>query len=143
MSETLEFFDFASFEDIKAAAIAFAPVGSRVTCVPPPTDTDEDWLLLLGKENVAWALLDQGWEHDGSRVDDGLNENGPDGTFHSYSSNGVNVIATASEEFYRRFMAASSIAKRLNLLVKSDRIALFQAVLYGNEDEANSLQGGK
>ncbi|MDR3736075.1 MAG: hypothetical protein P4L10_11130 [Acidobacteriaceae bacterium] len=143
MSKILEFLDFTSFEEIKSAALKFSLVGSRATCNPPPTDTDEDWLLLLGKESVAWALLDSQWEHDGSRIDDRINKNGPEGTFHSYSSNGVNVIATASKEFYRRFMAASSIAKRFNLLVKSDRVVLFQAVLYGNEDEANSLRGSK
>lgn len=47
----------------------------------------------------------------------------------------VNLIVTQDNKFYDRFMAATSVAKRLNLLDKADRIALFQAVLYGNRCE--------
>ena len=44
----------------------------------------------------------------------------------------VNLIVTRNDTFFNRFMAASSVAKRLNLLDKADRVAVFQAVLYGN-----------
>lgn len=59
-----------------------------------------------------------------------------DEKFSSYVKNNdgtpENLIITSSQVFHQRFLAASSVAKRLNLLEKSDRIALFQAVLYGN-----------
>jgi hypothetical protein len=45
--------------------------------------------------------------------------------------NAQNLIVTDDLEWHRRFVAATSIAKRLNLMAKADRIALFQAVLYG------------
>lgn len=38
-------------------------------------------------------------------------------------------------DIYDRFIAATAVAKRLNLLDKADRIALFQAVLYANGGE--------
>jgi hypothetical protein len=114
---------------------AIHPVGSRITCNPPIMDTDQDYLVLFkdGKttDGVATALLIAGWHFDGSRVeraDSSLNES----QFCSLSLAGVNLIFTSSAVFFGRFLAASSVAKRLNLLDKADRIALFQAVLYGN-----------
>jgi hypothetical protein len=47
----------------------------------------------------------------------------------------VNLIATSDGDFFRRFLAATQVCIRLNLMNKEDRIALFQAVLYGNRDE--------
>jgi len=38
-------------------------------------------------------------------------------------------------------MAATAVAKSLNLLRKEDRVMLFQAVLYGNEPVADSYRG--
>lgn len=43
----------------------------------------------------------------------------------------INVIVTPEMEFFDRFMAATELARRFNLMEKVDRIALFQAVLYG------------
>ena len=113
------------------------PVGSRVTCNPPPTDTDEDYLVLL-KSDDGWDefcdMMDkEKWEFDGSDIDDAADTREEWDRFQSFSKNGINLIVTSSELFFRRFMAASSVAKRLNLMNKCDRIALFQAVLYGNE----------
>lgn len=106
-------------------------VGSRVTCTPPPTDTDQDVLCMVNDWNELIANLEElGWQFDGSEhyanaLDEGVG-------FRSYRNGDVNLILTTEFEFYSRFMAATSIAKHLNLLKKEDRIALFQAVLYGN-----------
>lgn len=120
-------------EQLKPLFISITPVGSRVTCNPPPTDTDRDFLVLVSPEK--WGELSElliDWEHDGSDVSD------PEIldaalAFQSYSLGNDNIIATKCPEFHRRFLAASSVAKRLNLMQKADRVALFQAVLYGNE----------
>jgi hypothetical protein len=108
-------------------------VGSRATCDPPPSDTDEDYLckaesLKLFKDR---AEAD-GFEYGGSDLlDEHLD--GIEMRFISLRRGHVNLIVTDDDEFYRRFLAASSVAKRFNLLRKDDRVALFQAVLYGNE----------
>lgn len=113
-------------------------VGSRVTCDPPPTDTDDDWLVLVRQEqftdNVSFfanALRMQGWKLGGSLPANEGKPLMPDERFMSLTRDGVNIIATESPLFFDRFIVATRLAKRLNLLDKADRIALFQAVLYG------------
>lgn len=127
------------FAEYKKIWLMAARVGSRVTCVPAPTDTDEDWLILCAEER--WRLLEDqlisdGWALDGSDISDDANEIAKDERFVSFSNTvdavRVNFIITRSPEFYRRFIAGTDFAKRLNLLQKADRVALFQAVLYGN-----------
>lgn len=121
-------------------AIAVRPVGSRVTCDPPPTDTDEDYLvLLMSNKDIGGRLGDDGWSLDGSFISDEVNRTEPEHRFTSWSRDGINLIVTRNFIFFQRFMAASSIAKRFNLLKKEDRIALFQAVLYANEAIDTSL----
>ncbi len=104
------------------------PVGSRVTCNPPPTDTDADFLILLKADAPLYlldaALTPAGWALGGTAQDD---EN-----FESYTRGEDNLLFTTSYVFYSRFIAATSVAKRLNVMEKSDRKSLFQAVLYSN-----------
>jgi hypothetical protein len=109
-------------------------VGSRVTCNPAPTGTDQDWLVWIDDKDYdqfAQHLLSSDWEVGGSLIPNDANYLPQSQRFNSFTKGEDNVIATASEEFHRRFLAASATAKRLNLLEKEDRIALFQAVLYG------------
>lgn len=110
-------------------------VGSRVTCWPIPMDTDIDYLVLVmdGMANPLYTWLDQQGFVLGGSVPSPDDEQ-PDATekFASFTKGDINLIITASPVFFRRFMAATSVARRLNLLDKADRIALFQAVLYGN-----------
>lgn len=44
----------------------------------------------------------------------------------------VNVIATADEEFFKAYMLETRVATQLGLTVKSQRVQLFQAILYAN-----------
>jgi hypothetical protein len=108
-------------------------VGSRVTCSPAPTDTDQDWLVLVSEsdfDNFATDLIRQGWKVGGSLIPNDANYLPPSQRFNSFTLGVDNVIATASTEFHNRFLSASATAKRLNLLSKDDRITLFQSVLY-------------
>jgi hypothetical protein len=111
----------------------FFPCGSRVTCNPPPVDTDEDWLVhtenALAFREVA---LDVGFNIGGSLFLDAQCPLNADDRFSSYMRGDENLIVTQDRHFFDKFKAASSVAKRLNLLDKADRIALFQAVLYAN-----------
>ena len=114
------------------------PVGSRITCYPPPLDTDRDWLLHVPE--AAWqgfvdTLLADGWLIGGSAIPNEVNELPPEAQFNSFVKDEDNIIATCSLLFYERFLAATSVARRLNLMRKADRIALFQAVLYGNYEK--------
>lgn len=118
--------------------IKYELVGSRVTCNPPPTDTDQDVLVLtsdqLWAEYLGVGLAASGFEKDGSDCGNQVDYLSRTRlSFQSFKLGALNLIVTFDPEFYRRFMAAAGVAKRLNLLDKGDRIVLFQAVLYGNE----------
>lgn len=120
---------------IKLLCEKIEPVGSRVTCNPAPTDTDQDYLVLV-KGSKLYKLFEilkiRDYTCGGSCPN---NFEDSDGGFQSFKnkSGDINYIITTSKVFFKRFMAASSVAKRFNLLKKDDRITLFDAVLYGNE----------
>lgn len=132
MSDITQFVDYG-FDFVLKSSI----VGSKVTCNPPPTDTDLDVLVLI-KDTNFWSYIhhlgDQGFQLGGSDVvpaeEEYLKE--WDG-FQSYKRGEINLIITTSEEFFDKFMEATAIAKEKNLLKKEDRVALFQKILYNND----------
>ena len=107
-------------------AIERHPTGSRYICSPPSLGSDDDTVVwaLPGYEA---ALTENGF----TSQSDGL-EYDTLGAFSSWRNGDENYIVTTDEEFYRRFVKATEIAKALNLLNKSDRITLFQGILYDN-----------
>lgn len=122
-------------EDLSPMITHLEMVGSRVTCSPAPTDTDQDVLILAPRDNLAalFATLEcADFEVDGSRVTNAESSLEASDTFKSFKKDDLNFIVTADAAFFKKFMAATSVARRLNLLDKADRVALFQAVLYGN-----------
>ena len=98
-------------------------VGSRVTCVPAPTDTDEDVLILTDDlSKFVTGCVKAGFKKTGSYA----------GTaFVSLRQGEVNLIITDEGEFYDKFMLATHVCKSLNVLDKQHRITVFQAILYG------------
>ncbi len=121
---------FADLIELTGMCASLDPVGSRVTCNPAPTDTDEDYLMLRPNAHAFLWLEANGFV---TTTDD--NYNGIKSDFASYKYGDVNIIITLDDGFYTAFMAATHVCKRLNLLNKQDRIALFQAVLYRNQYE--------
>jgi hypothetical protein len=124
-------------EVLRGACLNHQLVGSRITCNPPPTNTDQDVLVLTDKDlfenHLKPRLAEHHFDNDGSDCGDISEYLGEDElTFQSFSHGDLNLIVTFSDQFYRRFLAATSIAKLLNIMQKEHRIALFQAVLYGN-----------
>lgn len=118
-------------ETLPSGAIV-VPVGSRVTCNPPPTDTDEDYLVLVKDKVAAIAgLLAIGFEFSADPVKDAeyakMNETSQY-RFTSLWMGDINYIVTDSEFFFERFLTATHICKTLNLLNKADRIMVFEAV---------------
>lgn len=116
--------------------IEIAQTGSRVICNPPPTDTDEDWLILSKEDDedlLFRDILEMGFFVEGDYLypDYELLANSQ---FLSFRKGTINFILTSNQDFFERFKRATKIAKRLNLLQKSDRIALFQRILYDNKN---------
>lgn len=118
---------------IKKLVMEARPCGSRVTCFPPVLSTDEDWLILVYPsrlERIKRILEADGWRLGGSEPVDNELESGE---FNSWTKGNVNLVVTAEPEFFKRFWAATTVCTFINLLRKEDRIAVFQAVLYGNQ----------
>ncbi len=113
--------------DITGMVARVAPVGSRITCDPAPADTDEDWLI-LDQFGIDDRLIEQGFAREGGPEFYTGNDNGE---FRSWRRGDINLIVTPDDKFYDRFITATKLATRFNLMQKDDRIALFQAVLYG------------
>jgi len=108
------------------------PCGSRVTCNPPPTNTDRDFLIHIPPsvaEGFSATLAGLGFDAESE-----VNYDAPNGIgFKSFRRGDLNLIVTTSDEFDSRHRAATHVCARLNLLDKQDRIAVFQAVLYGRK----------
>lgn len=109
------------------------PCGSRVTCSPPPGNTDADYLVLLNGDLALAKLFDflvgGGWQWEGATEH---YQNVAANAFTSFRKGSDNLIVTTNPDFARRHKVATHICKRLNLMSKPDRIMVFQAVLYGN-----------
>ena len=111
---------FTLFED---NVLQMAYVGSRVICVPAPTDTDEDVLILTDSLGTFVRKCNRsGFKDTGSYT-------GP--AFHSLRHGEINLIITDKKRFYDKFMLATHVCKSLNVLDKQHRITVFQAILYG------------
>lgn len=110
-----------------------ALVGSRVTCNPPPPDTDQDVLVLV---NDGGEFSSRTKEVDGLTRAGSFNlpkrERKQRAPFISVKSGEIDFIVTDDAEFFDRFLAASAVCKRLNLLDKEDRVAVFHAVLFAD-----------
>lgn len=125
-----------AFESI-STLIAHFPSGSRVICDPAPTDTDEDHVLLVSSQAQAQKqLVAAGYKFT---TDPSYNAKPEDvfsvGTnFKTYRKGEENLIVVDSIYDYRRWQAATQLAKRFNLLNKQDRIDLFKAIRHGNLD---------
>lgn len=125
-------------ELLTGKCLKYELVGSRVTCDPAPTNTDQDVLVLttaeLWAEHLGTGLAISGFEKGGSDCGNQSEYLAQvPMSFQSFTLGELNLIITFDPEFYRRFMAATGVAKHFNLLSKDDRVMLFQAVLYGNE----------
>ena len=107
-------------------ALAVEPYGSRIVCNPAPTDTDEDWIVLAQNPYVDQTLVKLGFR----RSDREYSHEAHGHPTHVYRGNGnLNIVVTTDREFFRRTMEATRLARRFNLLDKSDRAALHEVVV--------------
>lgn len=122
-----------ALEAMILAGATVEPCGSRVTCDPPPGDSDRDLLVEIpaGREAASAAVIRL--DSAGFSLDEGSQhyQDAVAGGFMSWRYQDINVILTSNADFAHRHRVATALCKRLNLLQKPDRIAVFQAVLYG------------
>lgn len=114
------------------------PCGSRVTCNPPPTDTDRDYLVEFTRgmlERVINIIMENGFSPESSN-----HYRNDDFDFQSWRLGEINLIITCKGWFAQRHRAATAVCKSLNLMDKADRIALFQKILYGNRPDEKTIE---
>lgn len=115
-------------DNIDEWALAVVPVGSRVTCNPPPVGTDQDLLVLVedftALESFECRLSDLDWESESEAYKENAAE------FNSWrktvDGTEFNVILTENEKWFDTFLDATFSCKEKNLLTKAERIAEFE-----------------
>lgn len=102
--------------------------GSSVICDPPVLDSDIDYVICTARfVEFDKFIVDAGFRNtSGDAEEYVLQEDG----FTCYRRNNINLIVTESYDLYLKRVSATGLAKKLNLLKKKDRIALFQYILY-------------
>jgi hypothetical protein len=113
------------------------PTGSRVICNPPPMDTDEDFLVKL-KPNVSLKFFEQQMQFEGFEGSSGDMYDLDETIFVSLRKEEANLIVTTDQEFFDKMVVATAVAKRLNVMKKSDRIMLFNAIVRGEAPREHS-----
>jgi hypothetical protein len=105
--------------------------GSRHTCDPTPEGSDWDFLVYaphtIGPDDMTYMTgLGFRWEGSEHYKDAAAN-------FMSWRSDlNVNLILTTNLKFKQKHLLATAVCKELNLMNKSHRVMLFQAILYDN-----------
>ena len=111
--------------------------GSRVICRPPPTDTDDNYCLCVPDMGAfeSWAL-GVGYIRTTPEEDHGYGsgDDGESPKFRCYRKGDINLIVMDDKEFYGRWWTATKAAQMFNLIDKTERIALFQGILYDRWD---------
>ncbi len=106
-------------------------VGSRVTCNPPPTDTDEDYLVYVKDLSTAVnGLTSMGFERASTpeQIEKYMGMGSGVFEFTSLWFGDLNYIVTDDWLFFERFLTATHVCKTLNLMRKEDRILVFGAI---------------
>lgn len=103
--------------------------GSSVICNPPVTDTDIDYVIYTNEEDKLDTFLKcEGFE---SSCQDEEEYDLESEAFDCYRKGNINLIVTDNYEWYLKWVEATKLAKKLNLLQKEQRITLFKYILYG------------
>lgn len=135
--------EFDIIKEVSNKALKVYQCGSRVTCNPPPMDTDADYLVLVKDidsfSELCDFLLKNDFYQGGSCIADEANTLLEHERFTSFSNAvKINFIITLSNIFYDRFVLATNVCKSINEMRKPCRITIFQAILYGKFMENQS-----
>jgi len=96
--------------------------GSRVIVDPPPTDTDNDLVLLVDSVECFHEALDQfSWDtpHD-------MEYGGKRDTFATFRKGEYNLMVFEDATEFGAVLGATAVAKRINIKSKMERYALFE-----------------
>lgn len=108
--------------------------GSRVTCSIVSDTSDYDYLVQLPAtdteiiNSVIDILIDNNYKLEGGehyQISIGR-------TFHSFRKDDMNLLVSTNTVWCERHHVATHVCKQLDILDKSKRIMVFQAILYGN-----------
>ena len=132
MSNLFELYKFGpKFDvpyDLKSVVQDSFASGSRTICSPAPLDTDLDIVVLIDSPRAVVELVDMGYlYHHESQVAYAWPQDHDD-AFVSLRKGEVNLIVVWSRTGFERWRLYTEAARRLNLLNKSDRIALAQVI---------------
>lgn len=108
------------------------PVGSRITSSTYSSYSDWDILVYTSSFNFNNTIKDL--ESIGFKQSSKENYNIKDNRFIAFRSPSkcLNLIVTNDISYYKAFLAATHVAKELNLTKKFERVILFEAVLRHN-----------
>lgn len=118
--------------DLEGLGCEVTRTGSQEICNPPPVGSDIDYLVWVPSSDLLGYVVNclsghgYNWEGDVHYQEVGKS------SFMSWRNVEMNFIVTANEVFKKRHKAATAICKKLNVMDKADRVAIFQAFLYGN-----------
>lgn len=120
--------------DVKVDVV---PCGSKFVCDPPVVTTDEDYLVWSSVKldeylRAAGFVDDAGLQQAPGSSRPTWGESDPDLRFTSWKKGDINLIVTESEEFALKHECATRLCQKFNVLGKQDRIAVYQAILYGS-----------
>jgi len=116
-----------SLEDFANACVY---VGSRITCNPPPTNTDQD-ILVWVDGNKGYDILDSwldrnDWEYEGDEKYQMSHFSSWRKTIQDVE---YNAIVTTSETWFNRFLEATLLCKKENAMSKKRRIEIFDSIM--------------
>ena len=126
-------------EQLSDGDYVMVPVGSRRTCNPPPTDTDDDYLVLCrdAKETVK-SLKELGFEPP-ENIEEYIALHVCN--FTSLRFGELNFIVTDDVIWFDKFLTASYFAKKYNVTNKADRIELFDSVMRETSKSSEYAEG--
>lgn len=127
-------------------ALSWCAVGSRVTCNPPPTDSDEDYALLMSSNEARQSEMVLVFSRLGFELE-GKDYGRDDEEFQSWRLEdydkkiNVNLICMWDVVLFEKFIAATRLCKVLNVMERGKRVLLFRTVMHGKfpEDEDDPL----
>lgn len=107
--------------------------GSQFICIPAPSGSDWDYLVEAPKieseiSSLVSFLTNEGFQWEGGEH----YQMTITADFMSFRFKEINLLVSANAEWCKKHRLATKLAKKLNLQEKPDRIAVFQAILYGN-----------
>ena len=118
----------AIYDVIKDYIRAFYPTGSNYICNPPVTDTDVDYLILAKhKKALAYTLMENKFTIN--PID--YYEQGKEVLFESWRRGNINLLVMTDIDHFNKWVEATILAKKLNLLDKKQRVDLFNYVKFG------------